>query len=164
MSELFEYRRKLLAALAAQPEMLIARLRAVPEAEWHLHHDAQGHTIHMLAAHMRDLEALAILPRLRRILLEDDPRLDAFQNHRWSVANHDPAESLSSILTAWRQAREDVVQVLWPVPETAWVRRGFHPPSGWRTLQWWAERAYTHAREHVHDLQRSLATPVQLNF
>jgi hypothetical protein len=33
---------------------------------------------------VRDLEALAFLPRLRRILTEDGPRLEAFPSHHWS--------------------------------------------------------------------------------
>jgi hypothetical protein len=35
---------------------------------------------------------------------------------------------------------------------------GFHAPSGQRTVQWWVERTYGHARKHL-DIIRAAPPP-----
>ena len=124
-------------------------LAGFPEPEWFRPRSADGRSLHQLAAHVRDLEQMAFLPRLQRILSEDRPTLESFPSHDWSDGDYDPAEPLTRILADWSQARAEVFDVL-PAPDhTAWIRTGFHPPSGQRTLQWWAERIYDHVRQHL---------------
>ena len=95
---------------------------------------------------------LAFWPRLRRILTEERPVLTAFPTHDWSDGDYRPAEPLTDILAGWSQARAEGVDRLPPPSSPAWNRTGFHPPSGQRTLQWWAERIYGHVREHLSSL------------
>jgi DinB superfamily len=146
---LFDYRAKLLALLDRQPSEVAARLAAIPEPEWYRPRGSQGRSLHRELAHVRDVETLAFLPRVRRILSEAQPRLDAFPAHDWSDGDYRPDEPLTGLLAGWSQTRAEVVDGLPPADSPAWSRTGFHPPSGQRTLQWWAERIYGHAREHL---------------
>ena len=155
--QLYDYRLRLLDRLEQQPAELAKVLAAIPAPEWHTRRDALGRTVHHIAAHVRHLETLAFLPRIRHILAEDTPTLTAYPTHHWADALYDPAEPLPAILTELSQARAEMVQSLRPLDGAGWTRVGFHPPSGARTLQWWAERALNHAREHILTIREAAA-------
>ena len=152
-NKLLEYRARLLAELERQPAQVAALLAAIPEPTWHVPlRGPAGRSLHQLAAHVRDLETLAFLPRLRRIRREERPVLEAFPYHDWSDDSYRPDEPLTHILSTWSQTRSEVLDSLPPPSSPAWARTGFHSPSGQRTLQWWAERIYGHARAHLLEL------------
>ena len=146
---LFDYRTKLLAELDRQPAAVASRLAAMAEREWYRPRGQAGRSLHRELAHVRDVETLAFLPRVARILSEERPSLEAFPTHDWSDGDYRPDEPLTDLLAGWSQTRAEVVYRLPRPASPAWSRTGFHPPSGQRTLQWWAERIYGHAREHL---------------
>ena len=147
--QLYDYRARLLDRLEQQPAEFASVLAAIPEPEWHTRQDDRGRSLHHIAAHVRDLETLALLPRIRNILTEERPVLDAYPSHHWADDLYDPHEPMAALLTQWSRARAEMVQRLRPLDAAGWTRLGFHPPSGARTLQWWAERTYGHVREHL---------------
>ncbi len=152
LDQLFDYRARLLARLDSQPAESASRLAAIPEPEWYRPRGQEGRSLHQILAHVRDVETLAFLPRIRSVLREARPMLPAFPAHDWSDADYRPGEPLTDILAGWSQARTEMVDLL-PQPDSPdWSRTGFHPPSGERTLQWWAERTYGHARDHLQVL------------
>ena len=153
MDLVLEYRAALLARLEAQPEQFVTAIAAIPAADWHRPFLTDGRSVHLSAAHVRDLEMLAYLPHIRRMLREDRPTLTGEAHHTWSAAMYDAGEPMTDILASWSQARTELLAWLRPLPPADWARLGFHPPSGNRTVQWWAERAYNHARGHLHAVQ-----------
>jgi uncharacterized damage-inducible protein DinB len=150
---LLEYRAELLARLERQPAEMAQVLAAIPEAYWHERPAGLSRTVHRTLAHVRDLELLAFLPRLQRILQEDEPALAPFVSHDWSLRDYLPDEPLTAVLASWSQARDEVMNLLPEADASQWSRLGFHPPSGKRTLQWWAERIFTHAQAHMLELR-----------
>jgi hypothetical protein len=150
--QLYDYRARLLDRLEQQPAEFARVLAAIPAADWQARRDDLGRTIHHVVAHVRFLETLAFLPRIRAILDDDNALLIAYPTHHWADEYYDPAEPMPAILTEWSRARAELVALLRPQAAAGWTRTGFHPPSGARTLQWWAERAYNHAREHLDSL------------
>ena len=154
MEEILGYRVKLLERLRDQPLELAQTINAIPEAEWQRRQDATGRNIHQVVAHMRDLEVQAFLPRFRRILMEENPFLKPFSTHTWSADDHQPAEPMAKMLADFTRAREEVLQLTRPLVPADWSRTGFHPPSGRRTAQWWAERIYVHAQDHLNGIRR----------
>ena len=155
MEEILSYRVKLLDCLRHQPSDLAKTIKAIPETQWKLWQDAEGRTIHQIVAHMRDLEVLAFLPRFRRILTEENPLLEPFNSHTWSAADYQPAEPMATLLADFTRARAEVLQLIQPLTPEDWSRTGFHPPSGRRTAQWWAERIYIHAQDHLNQMRRA---------
>ena len=157
MEQLRQYREILLARLTAQPEEFAALVATLPESEWHARRADDGATLHQLAAHMRDAEVTAYLPRFYRILSEDRPRLEPFPHHRWSLENgYRRDEPLANILADFRRGRVEAVARMRTLTPDEWNRVGVYPPSGPRTAQWWAERMYTHVLNHLAEM-RSLA-------
>ncbi len=153
LEQLLDYRRRLIERLAQQPAEFEAALAALGAAHWHQGRDPQGRSPHRIVTHVRDLERLAFLPRLRRIVAEDHPVLDAYASHHWSESQYRADVPMPQLLADWAQARAELVSLLRPLPAAAWSRTGFHPPSGSRTLQWWAERALSHARDHLGEIR-----------
>lgn len=156
LDQLLDYRARLLRMLEEQPAEFGNLVATVPAEQWHERRDAGGRTMHLAAAHVRDLEALAFLPRIRRILDEDRPELQPFAHHDWSRADYDPAEPIDRLRATWARARGELLGLVRPLDSAGWSRAGFHPPSGSRTLQWWVERAFIHARDHLRDLRAAV--------
>jgi hypothetical protein len=155
MEQLFDYRARLLERLEGQPAALDDLIRARPEAGWRARRAAGGLTLHQVLAHLRDLESLAFLPRVRLILAEDAPALEPFPSHHWSIESYRSEEMAAAIGADFARARAEALTLLRPLTPEGWCRAGFHPPSGYRTVLWWAERMYLHAQEHLDELRRA---------
>lgn len=156
--QLFQYRESLVARLKQQPAEFNVLLETVPAEEWHTRRVADGTTFHQLLTHARDVEILAFWPRVQRILAEDEPHLEAFPFHRWSLENtYHPEELPLNIISTFTRNRAEAVALFQTLTPEQWSRTGFHPPSGPRTLLWWAERMYNHARNHLLEIQAALA-------
>ena len=156
-AQLLEYRALLLRRLAQQAEAFTALTAALPAAEWQTRRAADGTPLDQLFMHVRDAEGMAYWPRLQRILTEDGPHLDPFPHHRWSLEQPRPEETLAAVLASFLQTRAEVLTRLQTLDPAGWSRLGFHPPTGPRTVQWWVERLYTHARNHLINLQEAAA-------
>ncbi|MDW8326095.1 MAG: DinB family protein [Anaerolineales bacterium] len=154
--QLHEYRVLLLRRLEQQPTEFAALADALPEAEWHARRVANGATLHQIAAHVRDAEALAFWPRIRRILSEESPHLEAFPEYRWATdKTYHPEEPLQHIIAAFARTRAEALATLKNLNTEDWSRTGFHPPSGLRTVQWWVERMLNHARDHLEAIRQA---------
>jgi hypothetical protein len=155
MEEILGYRVKLLERLKDQPSELQEAINAIPESEWKLRQDAAGRTIHQIVAHIRDVEVLAFLPRFQRFLTEEQPFFEPFSSHTWSAADYQAAEPMTKMLADFAQARAKVWELMRPLTPEDWSRLAVHPPSGRRTAQWWAERIYVHAQDHLKEIRRA---------
>jgi hypothetical protein len=154
--QLHEYRVLLLRLLEQQPAEFAALADALPEAEWHARRLADGATLHQIAAHVRDTETLAFWPRIQRILAEESPQLEAFPEHRWTTnTTYHPEEPLRHIIAAFARTRAEALATLKTLNAEDWSRTGFHPPSGPRTVQWWAERMLNHTRDHLEAIRKA---------
>jgi hypothetical protein len=156
--QLYDYRARLLDRLEQQPAEFAAVVAGFPEREWSQHRDELGRTLHQIVAHVRHLETLAFRPRIQNILTEENPELTAYPTHHFADGLYNPDEPMASILTEWSRARAEIVQWVRPLTPPDWGRLGFHPPSGARTLQWWVERTYSHAREHLDTIRAARAS------
>ncbi|MBI3760311.1 MAG: DinB family protein [Chloroflexi bacterium] len=153
MEQLLDYRARLLKRFESLPADFAQVIAAIPEAEWHRGRAPDGRTVHALMAHVRDLETLAFLPRLRRILTEEDPALEAFPSHRWSESGYDAGEPMDNLLADYARACEETLQLIRNLDSAGWSRAGFHAPNGQRTAQWWVERALTHGIGHLEEIR-----------
>lgn len=157
MEELVDYRARLMERLLEQLNELRTAIDAIPASEWHTRRTPDGSTIHQHAAHVRDLEVQAFAPRFQRVVTEDNPALEPYTSHHFSDASYQPDEPMVKILAEFAAAREAAVSQMRALRAEDWSRAGFHPPSGQRTAQWWAERMYGHVREHLEEV-RGLST------
>jgi hypothetical protein len=157
-AKLHDYRVALVDGFAAQPAELAELLQPLTEAASRTPRVAGGNTLHQVLAHLRDVEIHAFLPRFRRLLAEDKPELEPFASPDWTADRYQFEEALPAILAEFTHARAEAVTLMRAMRPEDWARLGFHPPTGWRTTQWWVEHIYRHAREHLLEVQRALTT------
>ena len=156
-AQLHDYRVALVDNFAAQSAELAELFRPLTEAAARAHRVAGGDTLHQVAAHLRDVETLAFLPRFRRLLAEDKPELEPFASPDWTADRYQFEEALSAILAEFARARAEAVALMRALRPEDWSRVGFHRPTGWPTAQWWVERIYRHAHEHLEAIRKSNA-------
>ncbi len=155
---LVEYREALLNRLEAQPAAFAALVTQLPEPEWRVRPGIDGLTLHQLAVHVRDAEAQAFYPRVERILAEDEPHLEPFPHHYATLEQgYRIDEPLRDIVAGFAATHAALLARLRALSLSDWSRIGFHPPSGPRTVLWWAERIHGHAATHLQDLRRLIA-------
>jgi hypothetical protein len=153
MEELWAYRQRLLATHAAQVDRLGSVLEGIPERRLTRRPAGGGWSAHQLAVHVRDVEVQAYVPRVHRLLAEEDPQLSDFDAEAFMAAHYDPAEPVAQIVQDVAQARQGVRRMLDYGNAAGWSRTGRHPALGICTVQAWVERAVAHFDEHLGQLE-----------
>ena len=148
-----DYRRRLLECYRSQPAAYRERLRHSNGASLQAPIKPGEWSAHQLIFHVRAADEQAYGPRLLRILREDRPQLENYDEVAWMADHYDPSEAAEAILDRWQAARQAWAGILESAPPGAWSRAGLHPFYGERTLQWWLERAVAHGEDHRRQLE-----------
>jgi hypothetical protein len=105
--------------------------------------------------HLADSESMAYI-RLRRLIAEDNPRIQGYDEPVWAQRLHydRPIAASLAVLKAVRAASLELLEVL---SEDEFGREGTHSESGAYTVQGWL-RIYTrHAADHADQIRRARA-------
>lgn len=109
-------------------------------------------SIRQIVAHLADAEMVAGM-RLRRIIAEDNPRLEAFDQDAWAsnldYARRKPSQSLEM----FRRVRAENYELLKDLPEGAFERAGQHEERGRLTLKHLLQLIAEHAENHAAQLR-----------
>jgi hypothetical protein len=157
MEELWTYRQRLLERYAAQIGELRRRLSNWPQDRLRTAPGRGEWSMHQVAAHLRDVEVQAYVPRVHRMLAESEPLLRDFDAEAFMAGHYDPSEPIEQVVADLEQARLGVRRVLAFDDGRAWSRTGRHPALGSRTVQTWIERAVSHFDEHLQGLDSEAA-------
>lgn len=113
-------------------------------------------SIRQIVAHLADAELVAAM-RLRQIVAEDSPKLEAFDQDAWTrnldYARRKPSQSLE----AFRRLRTENYELLKELPETAFERAGMHSERGRVTLREFLLGYAEHAEAHATQLRERRA-------
>ena len=156
MDQLTEYREQLLSRLeaaarefreavetATQPTLALSEVEGSPR-------EADGWSVHQIAAHARDVEKMVYGLRIRYSLKEDNPLFENFDGEAWMAENYDSSEPLVSILDELVGSVEFTAARLRGLPPEAWTRPSRHVTlGGGLTTQTWVERSLAHIEEHL---------------
>lgn len=132
----------LLQSLAATPTQLIKALekpgliRATAPGEW---------SPEEILAHLVDVEG-RYLARLRRVSLEQDPRLVPI---RPDEAAYDRQVEREVLLRQYAAARAETLNFVKELAPADWKRTAIHPSWGKVTLQILVQNLIEHDREHI---------------
>ncbi len=150
---LLEYRERLLKRYSSQAAELrevmagfAGRMLGEPlkPGEW---------TPHQVLAHVWSAEEFALAPRVLRILSEDSPYLENWDEVAWMADQYDSETPVESLLEGFEAHRIENGSHLAAASPDAWSRTGRHPLRGVRTLQWWVEYAIDHTEDHLGQLR-----------
>jgi len=107
-------------------------------------------SMRQIVSHLSDSEILAAT-RFRRILAEDRPVLEAFNQNAWATNLDYNKRKTSQALETFRRIRGENYELLKDLPETAFERTAVHSKLGevtlLRMLQIFAEHAENHAQQ-----------------
>ncbi len=155
MENLYEYRKRMLARFQAIVDDLEQAIDALSQAGWYRPLEPGGWSAHQVLVHLRDADAHAYLPRLLRILAEDTPFVEDFDDGSWMAGHYNPEEPIAAILAECRELRSREIACLERMSMDGWSRMGRHPGWGLRSIQWWVERSLAHSEEHLRQIRQS---------
>jgi len=104
--------------------------------------------------HLADSEMTAAI-RLRRLLAEENPRIEAYDQDRFAGALYYD-RPLDASLQAFRYARESTAEILSRLTDAQWQRKGTHSETGAYGVEKWLETYAKHAANHADQIRRAL--------
>jgi len=153
MSQLLDYRAKLIDRLESATEEFRKACLAVPDAFKPI--EAGGWNTHQLAAHTRDVDKVVYGMRIHRTIEQDNPEFPNFDADEWVAAHYDADEPLASILDELSASVKATASTLQSLPSGAWSRESSHETyGGGFTLQTWVERGLAHIQEHLNTVKK----------
>src|SRR5262249_44876945 len=115
--------------------------------------DADGWSFRLIAAHVRDNEAM-VLSYLERILSRREPRLEAVDAERVLDDPDELADDLDRLLSEFLYLRRQTQMLLWDLSSSAWERRGIHEYRGPCSVIQLARELSQHDLEHLWQARR----------
>jgi hypothetical protein len=112
-------------------------------------------TARQIAHHLADSESMAYI-RLRRLIAEDSPVIQAYDEPEWARRLHydRPIETSLAVLKAVREASLQLLERLTP---DEWARSGTHSESGSYSVEDWLRIYSEHSHEHADQIRRARA-------
>jgi len=151
MEELLEYRQRMIKKIAMASEKIEAAISRIKDPMVPLEND--GWNLHQVVVHMRDVNQQVYLPRLHRIIEEDNPMFENFDGEAWMAEHYLPQEPIRKLVAEFSEQCLSTADWLKSLPLEAWNRPGQHPSFGKHSLQWWVERTLAHIDEHLVQLE-----------
>lgn len=118
--------------------------RPQPSGDW---------TPRQVIHHLADSETMAYV-RLRRLIAEDGPELQGYDEPEWARRLHydRPIESSVAVLRAVRAASLELLRSLTPAE---WERAGTHTESGAYSVDRWLRIYANHTHDHADQIRRA---------
>lgn len=157
----------LLERLRRGAELVAVAMTGAAGSEIDFTPEAGKWSIRQIVAHVADAEIVGAM-RLRRIIAEENPKLEAYDQDAWAknldYARRKPSQSLET----FRRIRAENYELLKDLPEAAFERVGLHTERGPLTLKKLTQLIAEHAESHAAQLRtrraefksfRAAATP-----
>jgi hypothetical protein len=109
-------------------------------------------SIRQIVAHLSDSEIAAAM-RLRRVIAEENPTLEAYDQDAWAANLDYGRRKPSQALETFRRIRAENYELLKELPETAFDRVGLHTERGPLTLKQLTQLIAEHAESHAAQLR-----------
>jgi uncharacterized damage-inducible protein DinB len=113
-------------------------------------------TIQQVVMHLVDCE-LVYADRMKRVIAEDNPTLQGFDQDKWLAALQCDAQPADEAVALLNLARQQMARVLRGLPDGAFSRSGTHSEYGNRTLGDLVEGAVRHMEHHLGFIHRKRA-------
>ncbi len=109
-------------------------------------------SIRQIVAHLADSEMVAGM-RLRRIIAEDHPRIEAYDQNAWAVNLDYTRRKTSQALETFRRIRGENYELLKDLPPQAFEREGLHSERGPMSLKFLLQIIAEHAENHAAQMR-----------
>lgn len=111
-------------------------------------------TARQVVHHLADSEATAYI-RLRRLIAEDEPVIQAYDEPVWARRLHydRPIEGSLAVVAAVRRASLELMEAMTPAE---WERAGTHSASGPYSVDDWLRIYSDHSHDHADQVRRAI--------
>ena len=117
------------------------------EGEW---------TVREIAHHLADSELTSAV-RLRRLIAEDDPVIQGYDEMEFVRRLHVTERPIASSIDAAAAARASTLTILEALTEDEWSRSGTHTDHGTYAVEEWLRDYADHPWDHAEQARRVLA-------
>jgi hypothetical protein len=145
---------RILALLGRSAHELSEVLGRIPPEHLQVAPEPGEWSVHQTLHHLWVVEARIFLPRVRRVVQEERPHLEAIDEkalqREWQAAR-----PVADMLAGFLEARQEMLLLL---RAADWARIGHHETRGPVSLTWLARYALAHTWEHTAQLMRAALT------
>jgi FMN phosphatase YigB (HAD superfamily) len=138
-----------LAVLLSTPAVLHSLSKEVPLDGWLKPPAPYEWCLAEIVCHLRDVEAEVNLPRLRKMVDEDNPFLPGIDTEPWALQRKYNSQNCRQALDDFIAARMESVALLENLEPAAWLRTARHSILGPTTLQGIVGATTSHDRLHI---------------
>ena len=146
-------RAELIAMYVAGPEVIRQALAGITTDEWDAKEAPGEWSPRQVIHHLADSETTSAI-RIRRILVEDDPLIQNYDQDEFARLLHydrDPAISLA----LFAAVRASTAEILYRMSDADWLRRGTHSEAGAYSAEDWLRSYGVHAGDHADQIGRA---------
>lgn len=144
---------ELLERFRRGPELVAAALTGAAGPEVDFRPGDKQWSVRQIVAHLADSEMGGAM-RFRRILAEENPTLEAWDQDAWAEKLDYAKRKYSASLETFRRIRSENFDLLKDLPREAFERRGTHTERGPLTLLEMLEIYAAHAEKHALQIRR----------
>lgn len=150
-----ETRRDLIERYRKGPAAVMAALRGATDVELDVRPAPGEFSAREVVHHLADSEMTSAI-RLRRLLAEDEPIIQAYDENRFARTLYYD-RPIEASLEALHAARRTTAEILDRLTEVEWARTGTHSESGPYSVEAWLEIYAAHAHDHARQIDEALA-------
>ena len=151
----FETPQALLACLRATPAALATLTASMSSDTWQRKPASGEWCLTEIVCHLRDVECEVNLPRLRKLLAEDNPFVAGEDTDRWAEERQYATQDGHQALVEFTEARKETLSLLNGL-QAEWSRTARHAIFGSTTLQELMGFAAGHDRAHVQQVWKTI--------
>ena len=153
-------RDEIVGLIRATPDLIANICRGLSDEQLRRRPAESEWSLLELACHLRD-SAIEEGMRARRMVEEDNPALDSYDQLQRAIERNYSGADIDSVMTALRAYWTGYAYQLERFSEAEWERPGFHPQDGPVSVCIRAELEMKHTEAHVAQMQatRQAVTP-----
>jgi HAD superfamily hydrolase (TIGR01549 family) len=136
------------AILRGSPAALAVMLSEIPTTEWNQRPSPKDWCLTEIICHLRDVEREINLPRLRKIIREDNPFIPGVDSDTWADERQYISQDGPNSFDNFLNARLETLEILDQMDENAWTRPVRHAIFGPSDLKEMIKIMTGHERIH----------------
>jgi HAD superfamily hydrolase (TIGR01549 family) len=145
------------ATLRATPAVLASLCKELPVEAWLTSPQPDEWCLTEIFCHLRDVEREVNLPRLVRVIEEDEPFIPGIDSDAWASQRNYRAQDGQQALREFTAARIETLALLDPLEAAGWQRPANHAIFGPTSLNEIASIVAGHDRLHIRQVHQGLA-------